>query len=183
MSLILKYHFCNFSLTTSIQMAVLRLTRKTEKIKKNSTLKYAQDKVWIEKNLKEGKWKQIRDISPKKSSPAGDAEPEITMSPLSPKRPVEDEGGKGKRIKFPNKRYSDAAILEFEPVNFNIPSTLNFDNLGLQEDDDDENFEPPKIKEPKPKKKKVRLQETILAGERIGLSDPHIAMMYNAGSK
>ena len=129
--------------------------------------------------MKEGKWEQIRDISKKSSPPARNTEPE---TPMSPKRPIEAESGKGKRIKFPNPKYADPASPE--PVNFNIPTTLNFDTLGLEDDNsDDENFEPPQKKEPKPKKKKVRLQETILAGERIGLSDPHIAMMYNAGSK
>ena len=70
-------------------------------------------------------------------------------------------------------------------MNFDVPATLNLDHLGLEdEDDDDETFEPEKKKQPKPKKmKKVRLEETILAGERCGLSDHQIMMMYNAGSK
>ena len=70
-----------------------------------------------------------------------------------------------------------------EPVNFNIPATLNFDTLGLEdEDDDDETFEPEKKAEPKPKRKKICLEQTILAGERAGLTDFQIASMYNAGS-
>ena len=158
---------------------MLRLTIKTEKIKKNSTLKYAQDQNWIEKTMKEGKWKQIRDIS-KKSSPARDAEPE---TPMSPKRPApEEELGKGKRIKTPNPKYAN------DPTNpenvYVVPTALNFDHLGLEsEDKNDEIYEPEKKKEPKPKTKKLRLAETILAGERCGLSDPQIAMMYNAGCK
>ena len=167
-------------------MAVLRLTRKTEKIKKNSSLKYAQDKVWIEKNLKEGKWKQIRDISPKKTSPAAavdlNPETEITISPLSPKRPLEQELGRSKRIRIPNPKYNNDPS---NPENvYVMPSALNFDDLGLGDDDDnDKNFEIGK-KKPKPqKKKKVRLQETVQIGERIGLSDNHIALMYNAGNK
>ena len=158
---------------------MLRLTIKTEKIKKNSTLKYAQDQNWIEKTMKEGKWKQIRDIS-KKSSPARDAEPE---TPMSPKRPApEEELGKGKRIKTPNPKYAN------DPTNpenvYVVPTALNFDHLGLEdEDNDDETFEPEKKKEPKPKKKKLKLEETILEGERSGLSDHQIARMYNAGSR
>ena len=153
---------------------------RTEKFQKASNNKYAQEKNWIEKKLKEGKWEQVRDIS-KKSSPALNAEPE---TPMSPKRPIEAEEGKGKRIKFPNPKYNDPA-LEIEPVNLNIPSTLNFDTLGLEddEDNDDENFEPPKKKQPKPlKRKRKNLQHTILAGERCGLTDFQIAVMYNAGS-
>ena len=157
---------------------MLRLTIKTEKIKKNSTLKYAQDQNWIEKTMKEGKWKQIRDIS-KKSSPARDAEPE---TPMSPKRPApEEELGKGKRIRTPNPKYAN------DPTNpenvYVVPTALNFDHLGLEDvDNDDKTYEPEKKKE-KLKRKKLRLEETILAGERCGLSDPQIAMMYNAGSK
>ena len=102
---------------------------------------------------------------------------------MSPKRPaVENELGRHKRIKYPNPKYKDANPV-FENVNLNIPSTLNFDTLGLKdENNDDENFEPPQKKEPKPKKKKIRLQQTILAGERCGLNDFQIAMMYSAGS-
>ena len=90
-----------------IQSAVSRLVQKTEKIHQNANLKYAQDKDWIEKKLKEGKWKQIRDIS-NKSSPAGDKEVEADTieSPFSPKRPaVEVDLGRSKRIKFPNPKY------------------------------------------------------------------------------
>ena len=77
--------------------------------------------------------------------------------------------------------YSDPASPE--PVNFSIPATLNFDSLGLEdEDDDDETFEPEKKAE-KPKTKKIRLEETILQGERCGLTDFQIAIMYNAGSR
>ena len=48
---------------------------------------------------------------------------------------------------------------------------------------DDENFKLPEKKEPKPlKRKKIRLENTILAGERMGLNDFQIATMYNAGS-
>ena len=84
------------------------------------------------------------------------------MSPLSPKRPLEQELGRGKRPKYPNPKYSDPAP-EFEAVNFNVPSTLNFDHLGLEDDNNDENFEPPKKKEPKPlKRKRKNLQETIV---------------------
>ena len=175
-------YFFHFSSRTTIYGTIWRLTNRTEKIKKNSTKKNAQDQGWIEKNLREGKWEQIRDFS-KKSSPAGDVEPETPMSPLSPKRPLEEELGKGKRIKYPNPKYNDPAQ-EIEPVNLNIPSTLNFDNLGLEDEDNgDENFEPPKKKEPKPlKRKRKNLQHTILAGERCGLTDFQIAVMYNAGS-
>ena len=49
--------------------------------------------------MKEGKWEQIRDISKKSSPPARNAEPE---TPMSPKRPIEAEEGRGKRIKYPN---------------------------------------------------------------------------------
>ena len=74
-----------------------------------------------------------------------------------------------------------ASPVAFEQVNFDIPATLNFDHLGLEDNiNDDEDFEPEKKKEPK--KKKIRLEETILAGERCGLNDFQIAMMYNAGS-
>ena len=152
---------------------------RTEKFQKASNNKYAQDKSWIEKKLKEGKWEQVRDIS-KKSSPstALNAEPE---TPMSPKRPIEAESGRGKRPKFPNPKYANPASPE--PVNFNIPTTLNFDHLGLEdEDNDDETFEPEKKAEPKPKRKKIRLEETILQGERCGLTDFQIAIMYNAGS-
>ena len=102
---------------------------------------------------------------------------------MSPKRPIEVDLGRGKRPKYPNPKYNEPAP-NFEPVNFNIPSTLSFDNLGLEdEDNDDENFEPPRKKEPKPLKwKRKNLQETISAGERCGLNDFQIAMMYNAGS-
>ena len=160
----------------------MRLTNKTEKIKKNSTKKNALDQGWIEKNLREGNWNQIREFS-KKPSPAGEVEPETPLSPLSPKRPLEQELGFGKHIKYPNPKYNDPAP-EFEPVNLNIPSTLNFDSLGLEDgDNNDENFEPPKKKEPKPlKRKRKNLQETVLAGERCGLTDCQIMMMYNAGS-
>ena len=177
--------FC-FSSRNTIYSTILRLTTRTEKFQKASSQKYAaEDKNWIEKNLRDGKWEQIRNIS-KKASPAADidVEPEIPMNILSPKRPVEEDLGKGKRIKYPNSKYNDPA-LEFEPVNLNIPSTLNFDSLGLEDgDNNDENFEPPKKKEPKPlKRKRKNLQETILAGERCGLTDFQITMMYNAGSK
>ena len=130
--------------------------------------------------MKEGKWEQIRDIS-QKSSPAVDVEPE---TPMSPKRPaVENELGRHKRIKYPNPKYKDASPV-FENVNLNIPSTLNFDHLGLEDKVDDEDFEPRKKKEPKVLKgKKVNLEETVLAGERCGLTDYQIMMMYNAGSK
>ena len=167
-----------FSSTRTIQSTVTRLVNRTQKIHQYSSLKYAQDQNWIEENLKEGNWRQIRDISKKSSPPAGNAEPE---TPMSPKRPVEAESGLGKRIKFPNPKYTDPASPE--PVNFNIPTTLNFDHLGLEDADDDETFKPEKKPEPKAKTKKLRLEETILAGERCGLSDPQIAMMYNAGSK
>ena len=160
-------------------MQILRLTEKTEKIRKASTQKYAQTANWIEKTLIEGKWKQIRDIS-KKSKP----EPahQSSISPLSPKRPIEEDLGKGKRIKIPNPKYNN------DPTNpeslYVIPTALNFDDLGLEIDNinDDKTFEPEK-KEPKPKRKKIRLEETVLAGERCGLTDFQITMMYNAGSK
>ena len=168
-----------FSPTKSIYTTVLRLTTKTDKIQKYSTLKYAQDQNWIEKTMKEGKWKQIRDIS-KKSSPAPDAEPE---TPMSPKRPApEEELGKGKRIKTPNPKYAN------DPTNpenvYVVPTALNFDDLGLEIENinDDRTYEPEKKEEPKPKRKNVRLEETILAGERCGLNDFQIAVMYNAGS-
>ena len=66
-----------------------------------------------------------------------------------------------------------------------LPTALNFDDLGIEIDNinDDKTFEPEKKEEPKPKRKKIRLEETILAGERLGLDDFKIAMMYNAGSK
>ena len=156
-----------------------RLIQRTEKIQKYSSTKYAKDKNWIEKTLKEGKWGQVRDISIKKSSPAENPEPE---SPMSPKRPLEQELGCGKRIRIPNPKYNNDPS---NPENvYVMPSALNFDDLGLGDDDDnDKNFEIGK-KKPKPqKKKKVRLQETVQIGERIGLSDNHIAMMYNAGNK
>ena len=176
--------FC-FSSRNTIYSTIKRLTTRTEKFQKASSQKYAaEDKNWIEKNLRDGKWEQIRNIS-KKASPAADIdiEPEIPMNILSPKRQIEQELGQGKRIKYPNPKYSDASP-EFEPVNLNIPSTLNFDTLGLEDEgNNDENFEPPKKKEPKPKKKRINLQETILAGERCGLTDFQITMMYNAGSK
>ena len=128
--------------------------------------------------MKEGKWEQIRDISKKSSPPARNTEPE---TPMSPKRPIEAESGRGKRPKFPNPKYANPASPE--PVNFNIPTTLNFDHLGLEDDNnDDETFEPEKKAEPKPKSKKIRLEETILQGERCGLTDFQIAIMYNAGS-
>ena len=152
-----------------------RLIARTEKILKNSTKKYAQDKVWIEKNLREGKWEQIRDIS-KKSSPAKDLEPE---TPMSPKRPLEEDLGKGKRVKIPNSKYNN----DSENV-YVIPTALNFDDLGLEDvDNDDKTFEL-EGKKPKsePKKKRKSLQHTILAGERCGLNDFQIASMYNAGS-
>ena len=80
--------------------------------------------------------------------------------------------------------YSNPTDPEVENANFFIPTTLNFDNLELEEKENkDENYEPPQKKEPKPKKKKLRLEETILAGERCGLNDYQITMMYNAGSK
>ena len=85
----------------------MRLTIKTDKFQRASTQKYAKDNNWIEKNLREGKWKQIRDIS-NKSSPAGDIElePDTIESPFSPKRPaVEVDLGRSKRIKFPNPKY------------------------------------------------------------------------------
>ena len=175
--------FLHFSTRRTIFSAISRIVQKTEKINKASTQKYAQNQNWIEKNLREGNWEQIRDISrksPQKSSPAENVEPE---TPMSPKRPVEEDLGTGKRIKYPNPKYNDPA-LEFEPVNLNIPSTLNFDSLGLEdEENNDENFEPPKKKEPKPlKRKRKNLQQTILAGERCGLNDFQIAMMYTAGS-
>ena len=169
-----------FSSRRTIYSAISNLVNKTDEFQKMSTSKYAKDKNWIEKKLKEGKWEQIRDISKKR--PAKDAEPETPMSLLSPKRPIEEDSGKGKRIKFPNPKYMDSASpVAFEQVNFDIPATLNFDHLGLEDNiNDDEDFEPEKKKEPK--KKKVRLEETILAGERCGLNDFQIAMMYNAGS-
>ena len=156
----------------------MRLTNKTEKIQKNSTKKYAQDQGWIERNLREGKWGQIRDIS-KKSSPAIEVEPETPMSP--PKRPHEDELGKGKRIRTPNPKYNND-ISNPENV-YVVPTALNFDDLGLEDiNNDDENFKLPEKKEPKPKRKKIRLEHTILAGERCGLNDFQITTMYNAGS-
>ena len=169
-----------FSSRHTIYSAILYLTKNTVKIQKASTQKYAQDDNWIKKQLKEGKWEQIRDIS-QKSSPAADAEPETLMSPLRPKRPLEDDLGRGKRMKIPNPKYTN------DPTNpenvYVVPTALNFDDLGLEVDDnDDENWELEKKKEPKPKRKKLRLEETILAGERCGLSDYQIAMMYNAGS-
>ena len=176
------YFFVIFSSRLTIFSLITSLTNKTEKIRKASSQKYAQNKDWIEKNLKDGNWKQICKIF-KKSIPATD--PESPISPLSPKRPVEADDsdfGKGKRIKFPNPKYSNPASPE--PVNFNIPATLNFDHLGLEDKVDDEDFEPRKKKEPKVlKKKKVNLEETVLAGERCGLTDYQIMMMYNAGSK
>ena len=161
-------------------MQIFRLTEKTEKIRKASTQKYAQTANWIDKTLKEGKWEQIRDIS-QKPKPAA-AEEETPISPLSPKRPIEEDLGKGKRIKIPNPKYNN------DPTNpesvYVIPTALNFDDLGLEIDNiKDETFEPEKKEEPKPKKKKIKLAETILAGERLGLDDFKIAMMYNAGSK
>ena len=161
-------------------MTISRLTARTEKIQKNSTKKYALDKVWIEKNFSEGKWDQIRDIS-KKSSPA--PKPPEPETPMSPKRPIEVDLGRGKRTKYPNPKYNEPAP-NFEPVNFNIPSTLSFDNLGLEdEDNDDEIFEPPKPKLKPLKRKRKNLQHTILAGERCGLTDFQIAMMYNAAGQ
>ena len=103
-----KYHpSVELRVRKGIQSAVTRLVQKTEKIHQNANLKYAQDKDWIEKKLKEGKWKQTRDIS-NKSSPAGDKELEADTieSPFSPKRPaVEVDLGRSKRIKFPNPKY------------------------------------------------------------------------------
>lgn len=161
-----------------------RLIDRTEKIHKNFST-YGQNKGWIEKKLKEGKWEQIRDISKKSSpAPAPDVEPEIPTNLLSPKRHIPAESGKGKRIKYPNPKYNDSASPDFENLNLNIPATLNFDTLGLEDDDnEDENFEPETKMQPKPKRKRLRLQETILAGERCGLTDYEIVMMYNAGSK
>ena len=170
--------FLHFSTRRTIFSAISRIVQKTEKINKASTQKYAQEQNWIEKNLREGNWEQIRDISrksPQKSSP----EPE---TPMSPKRPLEDDLGKGKRMKIPNPKYNESASPEFENVNLNIPATLNFDLLGLEDNNDDETYKPEKKKEPKPKKKKINLQETILQGERCGLNDFQIAMMYTAGS-
>ena len=178
----LNLYYCFiFSTRRTIFSLITRLTNRTENFRKTSYLKYAEDKNWIEKKLQEGNWEQVRDISKKSSPPAGNAEPE---TPMSPKRPIETEEGKGKRIKYPNPKYNDPAP-EIEPVNLNIPCTLNFDTLGLEdEDNDDENFEPPKKKEPKPlKRKRKNLQHTILAGERCGLTDFQIAMMYNAGGQ
>ena len=174
--------FLHFSTRRTIFSAISRIVQKTEKINRASTQKYAQEQNWIEKNLREGNWEQIRDISrksPQKSSPAENVEPE---TPMSPKRPIEEDLGKGKRKKYPNPKYNESASPEFENVNLNIPATLNFDLLGLEDNkDDDETFNPEKKKEPKPKKKKVNLQETILQGERCGLNDYQIAMMYDAG--
>ena len=169
--------FC-FSSRNTIYSTIKRLTTRTEKFQKASSQKYAQDKDWIEKTLKEGKWEQIRDIS-QKSRPA--EEPETPMNILSPKRPVEEDLGKGKRMKYPNPKYNESASPEFENVNLNVPATLNFDLLGLEDNNDDETYKPEKKKEPKPKKKKINLQETILQGERCGLNDYQIAMMYDAG--
>ena len=169
----------HFSSRDAIYGQILRLTQKTDKIQRASTQKYAKDDNWIAKNLREGKWEQIRDIS-QKPKPAAAAETPI--SPLSPKRPIEDDLGKGKRIKIPNPKYNN------DPTNpesvYVIPTALNFDDLGLEIDNinDDKTFEPEKKKEPKPKKKKIRLEETIRTGERFGLPDFQIAMMYNAGS-
>ena len=102
-----KAFFSHFSSRETIFSTISRLTQRTVKIQKNSSKKYAQDKVWIEKNLREGKWEQIRDIS-KKSSPVKDAETPA-MSFLSPKRPAEnpsaDELGRGRRMKFSNPKY------------------------------------------------------------------------------
>ena len=157
-------------------MQIQRLTKKTEKIRSASTQN--KDKKWIEKTLKEGKWEQIRDISQKpKPPPAAE-----TPSPLSPKRPIEEDLGRGKRIKTPNPKYNN------DPTNpesvYVIPTALNFDDLGLEIDNiKDETFEPEMKEEPKPKRKKIRLENTILAGERLGLDDFKIAMMYNAGCK
>ena len=81
-----------------------RLIKKTEDIHKNFS-KYGKDKNWIERNFKEGNWKKIRDIS-KKSNLTENIEPETpAISPLSPKRPFEDDLGQGKRIKYPNSKY------------------------------------------------------------------------------
>ena len=128
--------------------------------------------------MKEGKWEQIRDIS-QKSSPLSVAETESLISPLSPSKRPADDLGRGKRIKFQNPKYSDPTSPE--NVEFFMPTALNFDDLAL-EDNADENWEPEsKIKKPKPQKKeKCTYEETILAGERIGLDDYQIAMMVNA---
>ena len=169
------YDIFLFSSRETIFSTISRITARTEKIQKNSSKKYAQDKEWIEKNLREGKWEQIRDIS-KKLSPAKNVEPETAMSP---KRPLEDDLGKGKRIKIPNSKYNN----DLENV-YVVPTALNFHDLGLDDvDNDDKNFELGE-KKPKsaPKKKKKSLQQTILAGERCGLNDFQIAMMYSAGS-
>ena len=173
-----------FSSRVTIYTSISRVISRTEKIQKNSTTKNAKNPNWIEKTLKEGKWEQVRDISPKKTSPAAatDPETEMTISPLSPKRPLEQELGRYKRIRIPNPKYNNDPS---NPENvYVMPSALNFDDLGLGDDDDnDRNFEIGK-KKPKPqKKRKVRLAETVQIGERIGLSDSHIAMMYNAGNK
>ena len=102
---------------------------------------------------------------------------------MSPKRPaVEIELGRGKRPKIPNPKYNTTTSPEeIEYAKFLVPT---LDDLTLEtENRDDEIFEPGKKKEPKVlKKKKIRLQETVLAGERCGLTDCQIMMMYNAGS-
>ena len=160
-------------------MQIQRLTKKTEKIRSASTQN--KNKTWIDKTLKEGKWEQIRDIS-QKPKPAAAAAAETPISPLSPKRPIEDDLGKGKRIKIPNPKYNN------DPTNpesvYVIPTALNFDDLGLEIDNinDDKTYEIEKKQEKKPKRKRIRLEETIITGERFGLPDHQIAMMYNAGS-
>ena len=176
--------FIHFSSRDAIYGQILRLTQKTDKIQRASTQKYAQDDNWIQTKLREGKWKQIRDISqkPKPAAAAAAAAAETPISPLSPKRPIEEDLGKGKRIKTPNPKYNN------DPTNpesvYVIPTALNFDDLGLEIDNinDDKTYEIEKKQEKKPKRKKIRLEQTIIMGERFGLPDHQIAMMYNAGS-
>ena len=99
-----NHPFVELSSRKSIYNSISRLIKRTEKFHKVSNLKYAQDKNWIEKNLKEGKWEQIRDIS-QKSSPLSVAETESLISPLSPSKRPADDLGRGKRIKFQNPKY------------------------------------------------------------------------------
>ena len=197
---IAQYYVLFFRDRVPIYSEMSRLVSRTEKIQKNSTLKYAKDKVWIEKNLKEGNWHQVRNISKVSRPPIENDE---LLSPLSPKRPVEEpsaeEMGRGRRRKFLNPKYSDSSISQ--TIHFatsshqDVSTALDLDALGLDDDEDDENDEnysdapdtDDEADAPKPKpqstKCKIKYSHTIEAAGRIGLADYPLAMIVNAVNK